>query len=649
MINTGRYINQDAGNSQQFEIRLGAGKNLYEIVQNISTVVPPGFEIYMGCDPQNVPAGILGDRNDLAIHVTSGMRMVQLSVKYFDTITGTYVGPITPRNFILTSDQEWGLWKDFSDIVIPHSSIITVLAAGCSCSCGGSGNNPGGGSGDVDVSVTVGSTTTLPAGQPAEVYNSGTNKNVVLNFRIPQGHQGIPGKSAYQVAVDNGFNGTEQEWLESLKGSGTGTGGTGTPGKDGKDGKSAYEIAVAHGFQGTEEDWLASLKGPQGPQGIQGIQGIQGPQGLTGAAGSDGADGADGKSAYQIAVDSGFSGSEQEWLNSLKGQDGHTPVKGTDYFTEYEISEVARRAADMVDVGNVSIDQISPDKVIFTEDVLTSYAVGNIKLTNGIGKLAEAGDSLSDMLEKVWLKETNPTTSQPVVSITLDQAGSYEVGTYVSPTYAASCTTGSYSYGSKATDGSIIAGTGVSITGWSITDTNSNSATTAKGSFSKFQVVDGVSYTITANATHTAGNTPVTNLKNDYVAGKISAGTKSKTSSAVTGYRNSFYGTTDNKDALTNASVRALTKSGKALANGETISVSVPVGSMRVVVAYPATLRDLTSIKDVNGLNAEILSGFTKSSMDITGNESYNAISYKLYTMEFASANDKANTYTVVI
>ena len=149
MINTGRYTNQDAGSSQQFEIRLGAGRNLYEIVQNISTVVPPGFEIYMGCDPQNVPAGILGDRNDLAIHVTSGMRMVQLSVKYFDTITGTYVGPITPRNFILTSDQEWGLWKDFSDIVIPHSSIITVLAAGCSCSCGGSGNNPGGGSGDV--------------------------------------------------------------------------------------------------------------------------------------------------------------------------------------------------------------------------------------------------------------------------------------------------------------------------------------------------------------------------------------------------------------------------------------------------------------------------------------------------------------------
>ena len=34
----------------------------------------------------------------------------------------------------------------------------------------------------------------------------------------PQGEPGEPGKSAYQHAVDNGFKGTEQEWLESLKG-----------------------------------------------------------------------------------------------------------------------------------------------------------------------------------------------------------------------------------------------------------------------------------------------------------------------------------------------------------------------------------------------------------------------------------------------
>ena len=77
------------------------------------------------------------------------------------------------------------------------------------------------------------------------------------------------GKSAYEIAQENGFEGTVSEWLESLKGrDGTnGTDGTdgadGENGTDGKDGKSAYEIAVQNGFEGTEPEWLDSLKGDQ--------------------------------------------------------------------------------------------------------------------------------------------------------------------------------------------------------------------------------------------------------------------------------------------------------------------------------------------------------------------------------------------------
>lgn len=53
-------------------------------------------------------------------------------------------------------------------------------------------------------------------------------------------------------------------------------------------GYSAYEIAVQQGYSGTPEQWLASLVGPQGPQGIQGIQGPTGPQGDKGDTGSSG-------------------------------------------------------------------------------------------------------------------------------------------------------------------------------------------------------------------------------------------------------------------------------------------------------------------------------------------------------------------------
>lgn len=83
-------------------------------------------------------------------------------------------------------------------------------------------------------------------------------------------------------------------------------------------GKSAYEIAVDNGFSGTVEEWLASLKGEKGNTGATGAKGDKGDTGATGAKGATGAAGKDGKSAYELAVQQGFSGTLDEWLASLK-------------------------------------------------------------------------------------------------------------------------------------------------------------------------------------------------------------------------------------------------------------------------------------------------------------------------------------------
>lgn len=84
------------------------------------------------------------------------------------------------------------------------------------------------------------------------------------------------GKTAYATAVEHGFVGTEEEWLASLKGNpgpkgdkgDTGAHGPqgekGDTGATGAAGKSAYELAVANGYKGTEAEWLASLKGENG-------------------------------------------------------------------------------------------------------------------------------------------------------------------------------------------------------------------------------------------------------------------------------------------------------------------------------------------------------------------------------------------------
>ena len=99
------------------------------------------------------------------------------------------------------------------------------------------------------------------------------------------GVDGADGKSAYQIAVEKGFEGDETAWLASLKGE---KGADGVVGKNGVDGKSAYQIAVEKGFEGDETTWLASLKGADGVIGKDGAQGEQGPVGEQGPKGDPG-------------------------------------------------------------------------------------------------------------------------------------------------------------------------------------------------------------------------------------------------------------------------------------------------------------------------------------------------------------------------
>lgn len=128
------------------------------------------------------------------------------------------------------------------------------------------------------------------------------------NFRYPVTSlmvSGPAGKSAYETAVEFGFEGSEIDWYESLKG------------------KSAYQVAVAHGYTGTEEHWLASLVGQSAYQ-IAVEQGFEGNKAdwLATLAGKDGEDGNTGLSAYELAQTQGFEGTLGEWVESLAGADG---------------------------------------------------------------------------------------------------------------------------------------------------------------------------------------------------------------------------------------------------------------------------------------------------------------------------------------
>ena len=161
---------------------------------------------------------------------------------------------------------------------------------------------------DASASETVRATTVVKTLHIRPSGFDGENSNVPptpdlyqqLLQKINEAEKGADGKSAFEIAVENGFVGTETEWLESLKGS---------DGRDGIDGKDG-----AIGPQGEQ--------GPPGADGQPGKDGLNGSDGRDGQPGKDGADGINGKSAFEIAVENGFIGTENEWLESLRGKDG---------------------------------------------------------------------------------------------------------------------------------------------------------------------------------------------------------------------------------------------------------------------------------------------------------------------------------------
>ncbi len=89
---------------------------------------------------------------------------------------------------------------------------------------------------------------------------------------------GVNGKSAYQIAVDNGFIGTEAEWLTSLRGANGKDGKDGQNGVDGKDG-----ISATHQWDGT----VLTVTSASGTSSAD-LKGDKGEQGDTGAAGEAG-------------------------------------------------------------------------------------------------------------------------------------------------------------------------------------------------------------------------------------------------------------------------------------------------------------------------------------------------------------------------
>lgn len=312
---------------------------------------------------------------------------------------------------------------------------------------------------------------------------------------------------------------------------------------------------------------------------------------------------------------------------------------------------------------------VDADKVILQEDITLAgdyTSVGNLsKTSTGTATFNVKGKSVQDALIEMLSKRLQPTiTSEPsVTGFKFTQAATVEAGTpYLALGWSgASLNTGAYKYGP--------APTGVSVDSWKIdricvpAEVSAESVGTAVsgsddnsgngfivGDQGGDNVVSSVKYK--ATATYSQGDVALDNLGDaSSPEVRIVASSATKVSSELKPFRKSFYGcSTDMTSEVNSAWIREnLTHTTSALANGSKFTLNIPAGTKRIVIAYPATLRDLTSVSYVEGMNAEVKDTFgTARTINVEGANGYTAISYKVYVYEVAGGTG-AWTYNVTI
>ena len=193
------------------------------------------------------------------------------------------------------------------------------------------------------------------------------------------------------------------------------------------------------------------LRGEDGAPGAAGIQGPVGPPGATGASGSNGSDGAGGLSAYQIWLNSGNTGTEDDFLASLEGDDGDAGAVGElngwtpDYDEDTANFDQTNTAVITIDGVEFEIGSLTRTIVVTSETTAASVTVETESeyLVNGTGyndladaqAAVEAWDTVAigETIINIQTRTTTTTISELIeytgtVSGTEDVIGTHSTG-----------------------------------------------------------------------------------------------------------------------------------------------------------------------------------------------------------------------------
>lgn len=291
--------------------------------------------------------------------------------------------------------------------------------------------------------------------------------------------------------------------------------------------------------------------------------------------------------------------------------------------------------------GGSDVVEVDSSIVKFDDDFTFTYAFGKYA-PDGSGQVnvPATGKTLDQLLLDAFAEEKNPNITQPSVSVSSSQVKAYEAGSNVTPSYTASLNKGSYQYGPD---------TGITATSWSV-QFDTQTLTTASGSFTQIQVTDSTNLKITATAQYGDGAIPVTNLGTPKEELKITAGSKSGSTDSITGYRQIFYGVNNSTEPLTSAIIRGLTPGNKAASAISINSIKAKSDTKRIIIAVPQSSGlKVTAANITSSLNADVTSSYVKQSpVNVEGANGYTAVPYDVFVYQPASI-DPTEDHKVVI
>lgn len=248
----------------------------------------------------------------------------------------------------------------------------------------------------------------------------------------------------------------------------------------------------------------------------------------------------------------------------------------------------------------------------------TGGTVGGLKT----GDTIDAGTDLDTLIKLLTQKSVPATYTQPAVTCRVSSgsaAGNYEVGTQITTNIQGTFTQND---AGALTNIKIMKGADEVISQGTSPVTAENQTFTLGDETVSF----------TAVATYAEGAIKNDNLGQPSPDGHIQAGSKTSSAVSFVGKRNLFYGSgTGNLPEVTSELVRGLANKKLGPANGNAFNITVPVGDQYIVIAYPATLRNMTKCFYVEQ-NTDLVANFVKTTISVQGANGAAGADYTVYT-----------------